>query len=55
MLSHKELRDKMFEDPEFRAEYDRLETEFSLLDELLKEWEPTGLPQGEILSRHGRP
>ncbi|MGD9947539.1 MAG: helix-turn-helix domain-containing protein [Desulfobulbus sp.] len=53
MLSHKELRAKMFEDPEFRAEYERLEPEYSLLDELLKAKEASGLSQAEIARRMG--
>jgi predicted transcriptional regulator len=53
MRSHKELREKMFEDPEFRAEYERLSPEFTLLDELLKARDASGLSQAEIARRMG--
>lgn len=53
MLTHKELRAKMFEDPEFRAEYEKLEPEFALLDELLRARASSGLSQAEIARRMG--
>ena len=34
MLSHEEMAGKMLKDPEVKAEYDALEPEFELLDEL---------------------
>lgn len=53
MITHEELRAKMFEDPEFRAEYERMEPEFALLDELLKARKAAGLTQAELAERMG--
>ena len=35
MLTHEEMVCKMLKDPEVKAEYDALEPEFELLDELI--------------------
>lgn len=53
MLSHDEFKQKMLADPEIRAEYDRLEPEFMLLDELLRARQEAGLSQAEIARRMG--
>jgi ribosome-binding protein aMBF1 (putative translation factor) len=53
MLSHDEFKQKMLADPEVRAEYDRLEPEFMLLDELLRARQEAGLSQAEIARRMG--
>lgn len=53
MKSHKQLAEQLLADPEIKAEYDRLEPEFSLLDELLKARESSGLSQAEIARRMG--
>lgn len=53
MLSHKDFTEKMLADPEIKAEYDRLEPEFSLLDELLRARASSGLSQAEIAQRMG--
>jgi DNA transposition AAA+ family ATPase len=53
MKSHKQFAEQLLADPEIKKEYDRLETEFSLLDELLKAKELSGLSQAEIARRMG--
>lgn len=40
-------------DPEFKYEYDALEEEFALFDELLKAWQAADLTQGEVAKTHG--
>ena len=53
MESHKEFKKWMLADPETRAEYDRLDPEFALLDELLKARQQAGVSQAEIARRMG--
>ena len=53
MLSHEELVAKMLKDPEVKAEYDAVEPEFELLDELLKAREKAGLTQEDVARRMG--
>ncbi len=53
MLSHEEFKQKMLADPEIKTEYDRLEPEFMLLDELLRARKDAGLSQAEIARRMG--
>ncbi len=53
MLSHEEMVGKMLTDPEVKAEYDALEPEFELLDELLKARDEAGLTQEEVAKRMG--
>ena len=36
MLTHKEVKSRALEHPDVKAEYDRLDEEFALLDEFLK-------------------
>lgn len=40
-------------DPKFKAEYDALDEEFTLLDEVLKARKRAGLTQAEIAARMG--
>ncbi len=53
MLSHEEMVNKMLENPEVKAEYESLENEFELLDELLKARGEAGLTQEEVAKRMG--
>lgn len=53
MLTHEEMVGKMLEDPEVKAEYDALEPEFQILDELLKAREEAGFTQEEVAKRMG--
>ena len=53
MLSHEDFKKKLLSDPEVQKEYDRLEPEFLLLDELLRAREASGLSQAEIARRMG--
>ncbi len=53
MLAHDELIKKMLSNPEVRAEYDSLEDEFALFDELLKARMNAGLTQGEVANIMG--
>ena len=51
MLTHSELTTKMLSNPSVQAEYDALEDEFCLFDELLKARLNAGLTQAEVASR----
>ena len=53
MLTHEEIVGKMLNDPEVKAEYDALEPEFELLDELLKARDEAGLTQEDVAKRMG--
>ena len=53
MLTHDELRKKMLGNPEVKAEYDALQEEFSLFDELLEARMKAGLTQAEVAQRMG--
>jgi len=53
MLSHEEMVLKMLKDPEVKAEYDALEPEFELLDELLQARGEAGLTQEDVAKRMG--
>ena len=53
MLTHEEFKKILLSDPEVKNEYDRLEPEFSLLDELLNARASSGLSQAEIAQRMG--
>jgi predicted transcriptional regulator len=53
MLTHNELRKKILSNPEVRAEFNSLEEEFSLFDELLKARMTAGLTQAEVAERMG--
>jgi len=53
MLTHDELTKKMLANPDVKAEYDSLEEEFSLFDELLKARMRAGLTQNEVANIMG--
>ncbi len=53
MISHAELVKKALSDEQVKAEYDRLEPEYALLDELLRAKKASGLTQKEIAERMG--
>ena len=53
MLTHEELKKKILSNPEVQAEYDSLQEEFSLFDELLKARMTAGLTQTEVAERMG--
>jgi len=53
MLTHKELTKKMLSDPKVKAEYNLLNEEFSLFDELLKARMNAGLTQAEVADLMG--
>jgi len=53
MLTHEELKKKILSNPEVKSEYDSLEEEFSLFDELLKARMTAGLTQSEVTERMG--
>jgi len=50
MLSHKELKARALARPDVKAEYDKLEEEFALLDEFLKARAAAGFTQAEVRS-----
>ncbi len=52
-MSHSELKEKALERKGVTAAYEALETEFSLLRELLKARQNAGLTQAEIAERMG--
>jgi len=53
MLTHKELKKLALERADVKAEYDRLDEEFTLLDEFLKARAAAGITQAEIAKRIG--
>jgi transcriptional regulator with XRE-family HTH domain len=53
MLTHKQLVQKMLEDPETRAEYAKQAKEFELLDEMLRARSRAGLTQADVAIRMG--
>jgi len=53
MKSHDEMITEWKRDPAFKSEYDVLEAEFTLFDELLKARKQAGLTQAEIAERMG--
>jgi DNA-binding XRE family transcriptional regulator len=52
-MTHDEMMEQWMADPEFKAEYDRLEPEFSLLDELLAARKAAGMTQAQVAERMG--
>jgi len=52
-MTHDELVKKMLSNPKVKAEYDRLEEEFALLDEILAARKAAGLTQAQIAERIG--
>ena len=53
MLTHDELKKKILSNPEVKAEYDSLQEEFTLFDELLRARMTAGLTQSEVAERMG--
>ena len=53
MLSHEQMVEKMLDNPEVRAQYEALEPEFALFDELLKARRRAGLSQSDVAQRMG--
>jgi transcriptional regulator with XRE-family HTH domain len=53
MKSHNDMVAEWKRDPAFKSEYDALEDEFTLFDELLKARKQAGLTQAEIAERMG--
>lgn len=53
MLTHKQLVKRMLRKPAVRAEFQALEPEFALLDELLSARTRAGLTQAEVARRMG--
>ena len=53
MLSHKEFKARALARPDVKAEYDKLEEEFALLDEFLKARAAAGFTQAEVAERIG--
>ncbi len=53
MLTHKELKFRALERADVKAEYDRLDEEFTFLDEFLKARAAAGITQAEIAERIG--
>jgi DNA-binding XRE family transcriptional regulator len=51
--SHDEMVAEWMRDPKFKAEYDALDEEFVLFDELIKARHAAGLTQQEVASRMG--
>jgi transcriptional regulator with XRE-family HTH domain len=52
MLSHKDLRDKMLQNPDVQKEFAKQE-EFSLFDQLIQARMEAGLTQSEVAERMG--
>jgi DNA-binding XRE family transcriptional regulator len=53
-MTHEEMVAKMLEDPEVRAEYERLNREeFAILDEMLAARREAGLSQAQVAERMG--
>ncbi|HZW31563.1 MAG TPA: helix-turn-helix transcriptional regulator [Isosphaeraceae bacterium] len=53
MMTHDEMVKKILSDPNVKAEYDALEEEFALLDELLAARHRAGLTQADVARRMG--
>ena len=53
MMTHSELKEKMLSNSEVKTEYNSLEKEFSLFEELLKARTIAGLTQAEVAERMG--
>ena len=53
MMTHNKLKEKMLSNAEVKAEYDALEKEFSLFEELLKARTVAGLTQAQVAERMG--
>jgi len=53
MKTHDEMVNEWMQDPVFKKEYDALEPEFALFDELIKARNNAGLTQAEVAERMG--
>ena len=53
MKMHEQMISKWKKDPAFKAEYDALEEEFAMFDELLKARQAAKLTQAEVAKRMG--
>ena len=53
MLTHKELKSRALSRTDVKAEYDRLDEEFTLFDEFLKARTAAGVTQAEVAERIG--
>lgn len=52
-MTHDEIVSKMLSNPAVKAEYDAIEEEFALLDEMLDARKKAGLTQAQIAERMG--
>ncbi|ECF2366355.1 XRE family transcriptional regulator [Salmonella enterica subsp. enterica serovar Mountpleasant] len=52
-MTHDELVSKMLSNPTVKAEYDAIEEEFALLDEMLAARKKAGLTQAQVAERMG--
>ncbi|NKC14421.1 MAG: helix-turn-helix domain-containing protein [Gammaproteobacteria bacterium] len=52
-MKHNELKAKALSNPETQSAYDALETEFALLEQMLRARKKAGLTQAEIAKRMG--
>ncbi|MEO0885432.1 MAG: helix-turn-helix transcriptional regulator [Cyanobacteria bacterium J06648_10] len=52
-MNHSELKAKALSDPAVKAAYDELETEFSLLHQMLQARQDAGLTQAEVAEKMG--
>jgi transcriptional regulator with XRE-family HTH domain len=53
MMNHEQLKSKALESPEVRQEYEKLEEEFSLLQQMLAARQRAGLNQAEVARKMG--
>ena len=53
MKTHKKLIQDWMKDPKFKKDYDALEEEFTLFDELLHARHTAGLTQDDVAKRMG--
>ena len=53
MLTHKELKERALKRADVKSEYERLDEEFTLLDEFLKARAAAGISQAEVAERMG--
>ena len=53
MKTHDKMVADWMKNPQFKAQYDALEEEFNLLDEVIKARKRAGLTQAEIAARMG--
>ena len=53
MKTHNQMVKEWMLDPEFKKQYDALEDDFAIFDELLKARQKAGLTQAEVAERMG--